>query len=123
MIPGFEQLVEQRIKQAQKEGQFDDLPGHSKPLEFEEYSGPEELKLSHKILKNSGFLPPEIELRKKIFKTEQLLCAIESDSPEQDKLQNRLNFLLAKLDSIRQEKTGFSLLGQTYSNAIKKKLL
>ncbi len=61
MIPGFENIVEERIKQAQKKGQFDNLKGLSKPLKFEEYQGPEELRMAHKILKNAGFLPPEIE--------------------------------------------------------------
>ena len=67
MIPGFEAIVEERIKKAQKDGAFDNLDGTSKPLKFEDQHVPEELRLAHKILKNAGFLPPEIEIKKKIF--------------------------------------------------------
>lgn len=123
MIPGFEKIVEQRIQKAREEGQFDNLPGSSKPIKFEEYHGPDELKLSYKILKNAGFLPPEIELKKKIHQTEQLLEAVQNNSHQKDKLETRLSYLLAKLDSVRTEQRGFSLLGQTYGKAIKKKLL
>ncbi len=35
MITGFEKIVEERIKQAQKNGEFDNLPGFGKPLLFE----------------------------------------------------------------------------------------
>ncbi|MFH2060356.1 MAG: DnaJ family domain-containing protein [Pseudomonadota bacterium] len=122
MIPGFEAIVEERIKKAQKEGQFDNLDGLYKPLKFEEYHGPEELRLAHKILKNSGFLPPEIELRKKISTTEQMLKIVQNDSPQKDKIQKRLVYLLTKLDTMRQGRSGFSLLNQPYSKAIEKKL-
>lgn len=123
MIPGFEALVEERIKKAQKEGQFDNLEGISKPLKFETYHGPEELRLANKILKNAGFLPPEVELRKKISQTEQLLDNENIDPHQKKKVQKRLAFLLNKLDSVRQERSGFSMLGQAYHSAIVKKLL
>ena len=101
MIPGFEAIVEERIRQAQKEGAFDDLPGKGKPLDLEESQGPEELRLAHKILKNAGFLPPEVELRKKISQTRELMDSLEADSPEQAKARKKLNYMLAKLDSLR----------------------
>ncbi len=123
MIPGFENIVEERIKQAQKKGQFDNLKGLSKPLKFEEYQGPEELRMAHKILKNAGFLPPEIELRKKIQETEHLLEAANIDTPQRDTIQKRLRFLISKLDSIRQTPSGFSLLNTEYGKSIEKKLL
>lgn len=122
MIPGFEAIVEERIKKAQKEGQFDNLEGLSKPLKFDEYNGPEELRLAHKILKNAGFLPPEIELRKKISTTEQMLGVLQNDSPEKDKIQKRLVYLLTKLDTMRQGRSGFSLLNHPYCQSIEKKI-
>jgi hypothetical protein len=122
MIPGFEALVEERIKKAQNDGLFDNLEGRFKPLEFEQYNGPEELRLAHKILKNAGFLPPEVELKKKISHLEQLL-GITDDSAEHAKIQKRLSYLLTKLDTIRQERNGFSFLSQAYRKAIVKKLL
>ena len=126
MIPGFESIVEERIKKAQKEGQFENLEGANKPLEFETYTGPEEMRMAHKILKNAGFLPPEVELRKKIFETEQLLDAACEDDSAKDKISRRLAYLMKKLDAIRQEKSGFSpgltLADRSYRSSIAKKL-
>jgi hypothetical protein len=122
MIPGFESLVEERIRKAQKDGAFYDLPGANKPLNFEDENIPEELRISHKILKNAGFLPPEIELKKKISHTEQLLENIEPDSLERRKMQRKLNFLLAKLQSMRGNGAGFSMHTELYREQIINKM-
>ena len=69
-------LVEERIRKAQEEGLFDNLPGKGKPLKLEDDSSiPEDLRLTYKILKNSNCLPVEMELRKEIFSLRQLLDA------------------------------------------------
>ena len=55
--------VEQRILQAIKYGEFDDLPGSGKPLDLEDDRLiPEELRLAYRILKNAGYVPREIQL-------------------------------------------------------------
>ena len=122
MIPGFENIVEERIKKAQKQGQFDNLKGANKPIVFEPYSGPEELRMGYKILKNAGFLPPEIELRKKISHVEELLTAAGNDSEVKQGLEKKLKFLMTRLDLMRQDASGFSLMNSAYGNAIRKKL-
>lgn len=122
MIPGFEALVEQRIKKAQKEGEFDNLEGASKPLKFEDQHIPQEFRLAHKILKNSGFLPPEVELKKKITHTEQLLEAAQIDSPERLKVQKKLNYLLIKLNTIRGDRPCSPIMSDEYRDNIIKKL-
>ena len=122
MIPGFEALVEQRIKKAQKDGTFDNLEGQGKPLRFEDQHVPEELRLAHKILKNAGFLPPEVELRKKITKVEQLLGETEYDTKERSKIQKKLNYLLTKLGTIKGGSSSFTLLTNEYRENIIKKL-
>ena len=101
MITGFEKIVEERIKQAQKNGEFDNLPGSGKPLLFENnryVSG--ELSLAYKILKNADCLPPELELKKEITKTEELLSGMEEPF-EKYCLLKKLNFLIMKLNSMR----------------------
>lgn len=114
MIPGFEALVEERIKQAQKEGQFENLPGTHKPLKFEDLNVPEEFRMAHKILKNAGFLPPEIELRKKIDHTHKLIEAAGSDTPTKDRLNKKLNFLLTRLNLIRGDRPCSPVLTDAY---------
>ncbi len=123
MIPGFEAIVEERIKKAQKDGQMDNLEGARKPLKLEQSNVPEELKLAHKILKNAGFLPPEVELRKKISSTENLLSAIEYGSPERQRVQKKLNYYMTKLDMIRGTSSGkHHLVTEIYREQIIKKL-
>ncbi len=101
MVTGFEKIVEERIKQAQKNGEFDNLPGSGKPLSFENDKGVSgELSLAYKILKNADCLPPELELRKEIKKTEELLSGMEETSEKYCVLK-KLNFLIMKLNSMR----------------------
>ena len=101
MIPGFEAIVEERIRKAQKKGQMDNLPGEGRPLPDEEIDPSNEFRLAHKVMKNAGFLPPEVELRKKIFSTEQLLESVTPDSPEQARLRKKLDFLMNRLSMTR----------------------
>lgn len=101
MIPGFEAIVEERIRKAQQKGQMDNLPGEGRPLPDEEIDPTNEFRLAHKILKNAGFLPPEVALRKKIFSTEQLLESVTPDSPEQARLRKKLDFLMNRLSMTR----------------------
>ncbi len=122
MIPGFEKLVEQRIKQAQEKGEFDNLEGTNKPLKFEDEHIPQELRLAHKILKNSGFLPPEIELKKKISNTEQLLDEALVDTPERRKIQKKLNYLVTKLNTLRGDRPITPMITETYHENIVKKM-
>ncbi len=122
MIPGFEALVEQRIKKAQKDGEFDNLEGTHKPLQFEDENIPSELRLGHKILKNSGFLPPEVELKKQISQTEQLLNVGHIDAPEKRKIQKKLNYLITKLNTIRGDRSISPMLTDVYHDNIVKKI-
>lgn len=121
MIPGFEKIVEEKIKKAQKEGVFDNLKGNGKPFVLEPpHPAPDDCRLAYKILKNAGFLPPEIELRKKITQAQLLLEATEATSAEHREITKKLNYLLTKLDFLRG---GISpLITDTYQENIIKKL-
>lgn len=102
MITGFEKIVEERIRRAFEEGEFDDLAGRGEPLALADDSTvPEELRLAFKILKNADCLPPEVELRKEIERTEDLIAAMP-DTVEKYRALKRLNFLIMKLNAIRR---------------------
>ncbi|MEC0304180.1 DnaJ family domain-containing protein [Terribacillus saccharophilus] len=74
-------LAEERIKQAEANGEFRNLPGAGKPLELEDLSGvPEDMRMSYKILKNAGYVPPEMELQKEIVALRDLLRVCTDDS-------------------------------------------
>jgi hypothetical protein len=101
MIQGFGKIVEERILKAQKKGEFENLMGSGKPLNFSEnWCVPEELRLAYKILKNADCLPPEIELKKEIKQTEDLLAGMQETS-EKYRILKKLNFLIMKLNTIR----------------------
>lgn len=109
MIPGFEQIVEERIKKAQYKGEFNDLPGSGKPLNLtEDQHVPEDLRLPYKILKNADCLPPEIELKKEIQKTEELLAGMQ-DTAQRYKALKKLNYLIMKLNACRDQDARFDV--------------
>lgn len=109
MIQGFEKIVEERILQAQKKGEFENLDGFGKPLAFhDDYHVPEELRLAFKILKNADCLPPEIELKKEIRQTEDLLVGMK-DTSEKYRLLKKINFLIMKLNTIRGASVMFEM--------------
>ncbi|MGB7180446.1 MAG: DUF1992 domain-containing protein [Burkholderiaceae bacterium] len=61
MISALNRLVESRIEQARDDGEFDNLPGAGKPLQLDDDSMvPEELRVVYRVLKNAGFVPPEV---------------------------------------------------------------
>jgi len=101
MLYGFEKIIEERILTAQKRGEFENLPGAGKPLKFEDDRFvSEELRLAYKILKNADCVPVEIELKKEIKQTEDLLAGMQETS-EKYRILKKLNFLILKLNSIR----------------------
>lgn len=109
MLTGFEKIIEERIRAAQLRGEFDNLPGSGEPLAFDNDSHiPEDLRLAHKILKNADCLPPEIELKKEILKTEDLLAGME-DTAEKYHVMKKLNFLIMKLNAMRNSNVVYEL--------------
>lgn len=77
----MQSVVEERIRKAQEEGLFDDLPGKGKPLKLDDDSmvAPH-LRASYRILKNAGILPPEMQLRKEVHHLRQLLGQVECEA-------------------------------------------
>ncbi len=109
MLPGFEKIVEDRIRAAQRKGELDNLPGTGKPLDLEDDRHiPEDLRLAYKILKNADCMPPEIELKKEIKRTEDLLAGME-DTAEKYHTLKKLNFLVMKLNTIRATSVQFEM--------------
>ena len=109
MIPGFNKIVETRILTAQKNGEFDDLEGSGKPLKLDDgCCVPEELRLAYKVLKNADFVPPEIELKKEIKQIDDLLAGMQ-DTAEKYRTLKKLNFLIMKLNTLRNTSVEFEM--------------
>ncbi len=117
MFTGFERIVEERIKKAQYQGVFENLPGAGKPLDFtDDRHIPEDLRLAYKILKNADCIPPELEVRKEIQRTEELLADMK-DTAERYRILKKLNFMIMKLNASRNSDTRFEM-PQHYMSAL-----
>jgi hypothetical protein len=94
----FERIAEQRIREAQKEGKFDRLPGSGSPLDFEEYFKlPVELRLAYSVLKSANCLPEEVTLLNEIAALERELEA-SADLATRNQLRKKIDHLRLRLN-------------------------
>ena len=102
MFTGFENIVEERIRKAQLGGMFDNLAGAGKPLPKDVIGETvsEDLRLSYRILKNADCLPPEVEVKKEIRRTEDLLAGM-NETKSRFQILKKLNYLILKLNTMR----------------------
>jgi hypothetical protein len=101
-VPLFQRIAEQRILEAQRNGEFDNLPGKGKPLQLEDMSWvPEELRIGYHVLKNAHVLPPEAELLKDIHTLEDLLKHVE-DEGERRALAKSIQWKMIRLDMLKR---------------------
>lgn len=98
----FARIVEERIREAQQAGAFDDLPGKGKPIVLEDLSTvPEDLRMAYHIMKNAHVLPPEAELQKEIHTLQDLLKYIEEDG-ERKALVKEIEWKMIRLDLLKR---------------------
>lgn len=99
-------LAEARIAEAIASGEFDDLPGAGKPLDLDDDTliAPE-LRAAYRILKNAGFLPPELEARREISELRALLAALDDDAARRRALA-RLALLEFRLEASGTKRRG-----------------
>ncbi|WP_047646175.1 DUF1992 domain-containing protein [Enterobacter asburiae] len=94
----LDQWAERHIRDAQKKGEFDALPGSGEPLVLDDDSHiAPELRAGYRLLKNAGCLPPELEQRREAVELADLLKGIRHDDPRHSELSRRLALLELKL--------------------------
>jgi hypothetical protein len=95
-------VAERKILEAIERGEFDDLPGKGKPLDLsDEPMVPPELRVAYKVLKNAGYLPPELELRSEIVRLRDLIDAIGSEEEKRAK-RKELNVKLLRFNIMKK---------------------
>jgi len=107
----FDKIVEAKIKEAQEQGEFDDLPGKGKPIDLSEYfETPEELRVAQSVLKNAGIISPEVELLRKIAALKEKFSRL-TDESEKSKLKKEIkqkqiefNLMMERLNHQRVKK-------------------
>lgn len=94
----FDRLVEQKIREAQEAGEFDDLEGEGRPVNLEAYfNTPEELRAGYALLKSAGVLPEEASLLKELNEMAARLNAC-GDERERERLKRAVRDLQLKYD-------------------------
>jgi hypothetical protein len=95
-LAAFAAIAERRIEEAMARGEFEDLEGAGRPLVFEDDSMvPEDLRMAYKVLKNAGYLPPDILAEKEILTAADLLTQAP-DEQERYQRMRRLQFLVMR---------------------------
>lgn len=101
----LDKIAEKAIAAAVARGDLDNLPGQGKPLILDDDSCvPPELRAGYRILKNAGYLPPEMTLRVEIRRVEELLLR-SGCTTEKGRLVAKLSLLKSQLQSANTVKS------------------
>ena len=101
MLEAIRIIAERKITEAIQNGQLANEGWRNKPLPMtNDNLVPEELRMAHKILKNAGYLPPEIETKKEIQQLEDLLAGCDDEHTRLKQIK-RLNYLIMKLSVMK----------------------
>lgn len=95
----LDSIAEARIQEAVDRGELQGLPGEGKPLQLDDDSMiPAELRAGYRLLKNAGYLPPELAELREIRDVESLLRGLDPAHPEHRHAQLRLSLLRSRLE-------------------------
>lgn len=99
----FRKIAERKIVEAIEKGELQNLCNSGKPIRLEDDRFiSEELRIGHRVLKNAGCVPPELELRKEIISLRSLINTIDDDKERLQKIR-KLNFSMLKLAELRKK--------------------
>lgn len=101
-MDALERLAEAQIADALARGELDDLPGAGRPLDLDdgmELVAPE-LRAAYRLLRNAGYLPEEVLLRREIADVRELLAGA-CRAEERLRLSRRLELLLYRVGGDR----------------------
>lgn len=89
------------MEEAVSRGDLDGLPGTGRPLDLEEDPlVPEDLRLAYRILKNAGYVPPEVEQIHEIGELERLVAHGSGN----EKAARKLALLKTRIESAYYDK-------------------
>lgn len=77
----FEELVEAKIQEAMRKGEFDNLP-FGKPIDLSYWASlPQDIRAGYMLLQNAGYAPEEVYMLKDMGELRERLAG--SNNPEQ----------------------------------------
>lgn len=117
----LDRIVERRISEAIERGEFSDLPGQGRPLCFDDDALiPPELRMAYRILRNAGFVPPEVTTLRDIAELEATVEAM-ADVGERNQALRKLQLLRLRLEASGRFRA-FAGLGSDYSARLMRRL-
>lgn len=98
-------IAEDKIKEAIKNGEMDNIPGIGKPLQLkDDLPGMSpELKMGYRMLKNAGFANEDLELKKEMLSLEDLIACCHDDA-ERARLEKKLTKKRMRFDEIMKKR-------------------
>ena len=100
----IEKIADEKIREAQNRGDFDNLPGYGKPIDLKEYfQTPPHLRVSYTLLKNAGVLPQEIQFINQMSELKKRWVN-ESDKKIKIELEKELSFKISQLRIILEKR-------------------
>jgi len=95
--------IDEVIRQAIENGDFDNLPGKGKPLDLSEWANtPEEMRMAYSVLKSSGYTPSEVVINNEIGELKALIKET-TDEALKSTLMKKLNEAMTNY-AIRMER-------------------
>ncbi|MEF3698330.1 DnaJ family domain-containing protein [Desulfolutivibrio sp.] len=118
LLAVFAAISEQRIVEAMQRGEFDNLEGAGQKLVFEDDSMvPEDLRMAYKVMKNAGYLPPEILEEKEILSAADLL-ANAPDEHERYLRMRKLQCVVMRINQRRNRPVYLEKDAEYYEKAV-----
>ncbi|MEF3329182.1 DUF1992 domain-containing protein [Oceanobacillus oncorhynchi] len=113
-------FVEEQIKKAVDDGEFNNLPGKGERLDLrDEFAGlPEEVKQSFRILKRAGYLSDEQENQKQYISHHDLMKIATEDKIQADYTEKQAAFQTLT----KERKLDKSRIFHRYAKKIRNKL-
>ncbi len=113
-------IAERKIRNAMEQGWQPPAGWRNRPLldETQPFM-PDDLKMAYKILKNAGYLPPEIQVRREIQQVEELLAAA-TDEKTRLRQMKKLDILLRKLEQVRGRPANLATQDAYYRKVVEK---
>jgi hypothetical protein len=120
MLEAIRLIAERKISEAIQQGQLNIESWRNKPLPMTSDSMiPEELRMAYKVLKNGGYLPPEIETKKEIQQLEDLLSTCDDEQIRVKQIK-KLNCLMLKLNTMKGDTVNLESQEEYYRKIVER---
>jgi hypothetical protein len=120
MLEAIRLIAERKISEAIQQGQLNIESWRNRPLPMTSDSMiPEELRMAYKVLKNGGYLPPEIETKKEIQQLEDLLSTCDDEHIRVKQIK-KLNCLILKLNTMKGDTVNLESQEEYYRKIVER---